>query len=246
MAQTLGTAGCLVEARGVEVTFGGLQALRGAALTVKRGDIHALIGPNGAGKSTFVNCITGYQRVTRGTILIDGRSIIGMSPSAIARRGLARTFQTPQLFGRLTVAGNIRVAARREDRAAPRDETMFRLGLGARCDALASDLSYGEQRLLEVARALACAPTLLLVDEPASGLPAEDQVRLEAVLRDFAARGAGVLLVEHNVGLVRRLAHQVSVLHQGGIIASGDPDKVLADSEVVAAYLGSSEQGPQP
>jgi ABC-type branched-subunit amino acid transport system ATPase component len=242
MAQALEHSECLVEVRGVDLNFGGLQALRDASLTVNMGEIHALIGPNGAGKSTLVNCISGYQKMTGGRISVVGRSIANLSPSAIARSGVARTFQTPQLFGRLTVMGNILVALRPHGQSTSIGELIRQLGLGPRETTLAADLSYGEQRLLEVARALACAPTLLLVDEPAAGLPAEDQVRLEAVLRDFVRRGNGVLLIEHNVGMVRRVSDRISVLHQGAVIASGDPKEVLADPHVVAAYLGSSDR----
>ena len=231
----------LLEVLDLSVVFGGLVAIRSVTLAVRAGEIHALIGPNGAGKSTLVNCVTGYQRPTSGSIRCCGNAIGALRPAAIAHLGVARTFQTPQLFGRLSTRQNVEVAGTRSSDPSQATSLLEALGLHARMDVPAADLPYGEQRLLEVARALVRSPPLLLVDEPAAGLAGAEIALLAAMLRRYAEqREIGVLIIEHNMALVRTLAHRISVLHHGTIIASGLPDVVLADPEVVSAYLGTS------
>jgi branched-chain amino acid transport system ATP-binding protein len=237
----------LLDVRTLSVAFGGLVAIRSATLAVHAGEIHALIGPNGAGKSTLVNCVTGYQRPTAGSIHVGGTRIGAMRPAAVARLGVARTFQTPQLFGRLTTRQNVEVACARSTARTHATSLLEALGLAARMEVPASDLPYGEQRLLEVARALVRSPLLLLVDEPAAGLASSEIALLAAMLRRYAAQHAtGVLIIEHNMVLVRALADRISVLHHGTIIASGPPDAVLAHPEVVSAYLGTSDKADAP
>lgn len=231
----------LLQVSEVAVKFGGLVALKSATLSVRAGEIHALIGPNGAGKSTLINCITGYQRPTEGSITIHGEPVHRLRPAAIARLGVARTFQTPQLFGRLSAFDNVNVARKHSAPASAVATILSRLGLSARADVVATDLAYGEQRLIEVARAIVRSPSILLVDEPAAGLAPHEINLLKQVLREFVqSQNCGVLIIEHNVALLRTLAGRISVLHQGTIIASGNPDEVLADPEVISAYLGTS------
>lgn len=229
----------LLEIAGLGVRFGGLSAVSDVSLTVVRGEIHALIGPNGAGKSTVVNCISGFQAPSAGEICLDGAALPQLDPVAISRRGVARTFQTPQLFGRLTVAQNVRVASKGKAGRLSDVELIRLVGLASYEDSPGEGLAYGQQRLLEVARALATAPRLLLLDEPAAGLAAEDLERLGILLRRIAAEfDLGVLLIEHNVGLVKRLSDRVTVMHHGLVIASGEQAAVFSDPIVVEAYLG--------
>ncbi|WP_342641456.1 ABC transporter ATP-binding protein [Rhodoligotrophos ferricapiens] len=237
----------LLEMRDVSVRFGGLAAVSNASLTIAPREVHALIGPNGAGKSTVINCISGFQRLAAGELFLNAVPLAHMAPSAVARRGIARTFQTPQLFGRLSVADNIRVAHQRLNRAetgvAPLSvEELVRLvGLSGSEDVPAERLAYGQQRLLEVARALATAPRLLLLDEPAAGLSSEEVDRLASLVRMIAGElGISVLFVEHNVPLVRRIADRITVMNHGLVIAAGAPEDVLADPAVITAYLGTA------
>ncbi len=231
----------LLAVHGLTVRFGGLTAVADVAFAIARGEIHALIGPNGAGKSTVINCVTGFQEPTAGAIRLDGRPLPRRDPVAVTRRGVARSFQTPQLFGRLSVADNLRVASQRARGPIPDPELIRLVGLSGLEERRAETLAYGQQRLLEVARALACAPRLLLLDEPAAGLAGEDNERLALLLRRIAAElDLGVLIVEHNVALIRRLSDRVTVMHHGHVIASGAPGPVLSDPAVVAAYLGKA------
>lgn len=232
----------LLELKEVSVRFGGLTAVADATMAFVAREIHALIGPNGAGKSTVINCISGFQRRSSGEIRLDGRVLPHLDAAAVARRGISRSFQTPHLFNRLSVGDNVRVAHRRK--------TGFGLGVGDLLELVglaevshhqADSLAYGQQRLLEVARALASSPRILLLDEPAAGLASEDIDRLSRLLKLIASQFAiAVLIIEHNVPLVRRIADHITVMHHGFVIASGAPDTVLADPAVVAAYLGGS------
>lgn len=230
----------LLELQDVCVRFGGLTALADATLSFAEREIHALIGPNGAGKSTVINCISGFQRRSSGEIRLGGEVLPHLDAAAVARRGIARSFQTPQLFSRLSVTDNVRVAHQRRRGPGLRVGDLLEfVGLTEVGHRQADSLPYGQQRLLEVARALASSPRLLLLDEPAAGLAFEDTERLSRLLKLIVTQfGMAVMIVEHNVPLVRRIADRISVMHHGFVIATGAPDDVLSNPAVIAAYLG--------
>ncbi|MBA9005420.1 ABC transporter ATP-binding protein [Thermomonospora cellulosilytica] len=226
------------------VAFGGHRALDGVGLTAEPGRVTGLIGPNGAGKSTLFDVVSGLRRPSAGRVLLDGRDVTRLGPARRARCGLARTFQRLELFGRLSVRDNLRVAAelgperRRADRVVA--ELLDRLGLAPIADAHADTLPTGVARLVEVGRALAARPTLLLLDEPAAGQDGEETERFAALLRSLAGDGVAVVLVEHDMGLVMSVCDQVHVLNLGKIISSGPPEVVRGDETVLAAYLGDA------
>ncbi len=225
----------------VTVHFGGHRVLDRVGLDAHRGRITALIGPNGAGKTTLFNVITGVQRPGSGTVRLDGNDLAGRAPHRRARAGLGRTFQRLELFGTLTVRENLRVAAaavprRRRDHVV--DRTVDRLGLGAVAGARCDTLPTGTGRLVELGRALVGSPTVLLLDEPASGQDDAETARFSRLLVDLATDGMTVVLVEHDMDLVMRISDRVHVLDFGRLIASGTPDEVRLDPAVQAAYLG--------
>jgi branched-chain amino acid transport system ATP-binding protein len=231
-----------LEVSGVTVAFGGNRVLDGVAVTARPGHVTGLIGPNGAGKSTLFDVVSGLRRPSAGRVLLGGRDVSRMGPARRARHGLARTFQRLELFGRLSVRDNLLVAAelgperRRAGRAA--DAIIDRLGLAAIADSSAGALPTGVGRLVEVGRALAVRPSVLLLDEPAAGQDGEETERFAGLLRSLAADGTAVLLVEHDMGLVMGVCDEVYVLDLGKIIASGPPAVIRADESVLAAYLG--------
>ncbi|MCK9931343.1 ABC transporter ATP-binding protein [Frankia sp. Mgl5] len=231
-----------LEVRGVTVTFGGHQALARVDLTADPGQVTGLIGPNGAGKSTLFDVVTGLRRPSAGQVLLDGRDVTRLGPSRRARHGLARTFQRLELFGRLSVRDNLLVAAelgpdrRRAARAVT--DILGRLDLTAIADQSADSLPTGIGRLVEVGRALAVRPTLLLLDEPAAGQDHDETARFAALLRSLAADGATVVLVEHDMDLVMDVCDTVHVLDLGRVIAVGPPQEIRRDGAVLAAYLG--------
>ncbi|MGV9675951.1 ABC transporter ATP-binding protein [Nocardia sp. NPDC003482] len=228
----------------VTVVFGGNRALDGAGLRAERGAITGLIGPNGAGKSTLFDVICGLRGPTRGRVVIEGRDVTRLGPARRARHGLARTFQRLELFGRLSVRDNLLVAAelgpdrRRAARVAA--EIIDRLGLGHLADTSADALPTGTGRLVEVGRALAARPSLILLDEPAAGQDPTETERFGTLLRSLADDGTAVLLVEHDMGLVMTVCDEVFVLDLGRIIASGPPAVIRDDPVVLAAYLGDA------
>ena len=236
----------ILEIRGVSVRFGGHMAVDDVNIDVAAGEITGLIGPNGAGKTTTFNIITGLQAPTRGTILLDDVDITKKSAYTRARLGIARTFQRLELFGSLTTFDNVLTAAElnRIEGRSPRDITaalLDRIGIAALADQRADSLSTGNARLLELARALACQPKVLLLDEPASGLDEEETERFSETLLALAEAGLGIFLVEHDVPLVMRLCRQITVLNFGQVLSQGTPAQIQADPKVIDAYLG---QGP--
>jgi branched-chain amino acid transport system ATP-binding protein len=233
---------------GISVRFGGNLALSNVAITAAPGNITGLIGPNGAGKTTLFNVICGLQRPTAGQVWIGEENVTALAPYKRARAGLARTFQRLELFTLLSVRSNIRVAAdiarsRRgatgQDPDAVADEILERVGLTDVADVRADQLSTGKARLVEVGRALAARPRVLLLDEPASGQDERETDAFAALLRDLADEGLTVVLVEHDVQLVLKVCSHVHVLDFGQILAAGAPGEIQHDPRVVAAYLGS-------
>jgi branched-chain amino acid transport system ATP-binding protein len=234
----------------VSVRFGGLQALNSVALEVASGEVHGLIGPNGAGKTTLFNVITGLQRPTHGRVNLGDHDVTGAKPHIRSRLGLGRTFQRLELFGTLSARENVQMAAEVQrnkltNGRSPIEEADFqlgRLGILQVADEPTDSLPTGLARLVEMARALATSPTVLLLDEPSSGLNAEETHGLGEVLQQLAAEGMGVLLVEHDMALVMAICSRVDVLDNGQVIARGDPASVRANPAVQEAYLGGDSE----
>ena len=243
----------------LRVSFGGVSALAGVSFAVEPGTITSLIGPNGAGKTTAVNAITGYLRSNHGRVSWEGTPLRGR-PCDIARRGVVRTFQKTSVFPTLTVFDNVRTGLHLSARAsflavlagarrvgaeearladAAREVIEF-VGLSARRDEVAGELPYGEQRLIELAIALAARPRLLLLDEPAAGMTGAEKERLVGMIRRIRARDVTVLVVEHDMKLVMGISETVIVLNHGRVIAAGAPAAIQANPDVIRAYLGSS------
>jgi branched-chain amino acid transport system ATP-binding protein len=243
----------LLEVQDVTVRFGGHTALSSVSLQVEPGTITGLIGPNGAGKTTLFNVITGMLSPTRGRVLFDGNEIGGRLPFRRARMGMARTFQRLELFGQLTVRENIQVAGALRKQwgkrgntldaaAATVDELLERVGLTSVADVRADSLPTGQGRLIEIARALAIRPRLLLLDEPAAGQDEEETRVFAALLHTLAGEGMAILLVEHDMELVMQVCSHIFVLDFGQLMAAGSPDEVRADPKVQAAYLGTTKE----
>lgn len=239
-------------------SFGGVHAVQDVSFTVKEGNIHSVIGPNGAGKTTLFNLITGVYTPTKGEILLNGENVAAMSPDALARRGMSRTFQNLQVCMNMTAIDNVMVGAhlrlnqnlfasmlrlpsvRRAD-AACRDEAvslMEFVGVGRHVNDEAGQMSYGALKRLEIARALAAKPKVLLLDEPAAGLNHTETGEIEALIRKVAQSGVTVVLVEHDMKLVMNLSDHILVLDYGKKLAEGTAAEVRANPDVVAAYLG--------
>jgi branched-chain amino acid transport system ATP-binding protein len=244
--------GVALELRDIHHDFSGLQVLQGIDLDIRERERHAIIGPNGAGKSTLFNIITGRHRPRRGRVIFRGRDITGLSPHHIARLGCGRSFQIINTFPRLTVFENVRsaVASRRGlrwdawsllDQRRPiteeADALIDLLGLAARRDTPANELSYGEQRELEIALTLAVQPQLVMLDEPTAGLNSED-TRKAVGLISRVTEGKTLVMVEHDMDVVFTLADRISVIYYGRVLATGAPAEIRANEEVRRAYLG--------
>jgi branched-chain amino acid transport system ATP-binding protein len=228
-------------ARGVSVSFGGVRAVAGVDLEIEPGELVGLIGPNGAGKTTFIDAVTGFVR-SGGTVELAGAKLDGLPPHARARRGLARTWQTVELFDDLTVRENLTVAATGGTGAAV-DEELTLLGLAAAADSMPWELTQAERKRAGIGRALVARPKLLGRDEPAAGLDARQSAELGELLPGIARAGTAVLLVDHDMGLVLSVCDRVVVLDSGAIIAQGTPAQIRGDERVIAAYLGHAPAG---
>ncbi len=252
----------LLELSGIGKQFGGLHALSDVSLHIERGEIYGLIGPNGAGKTTLFNVITGLYQPNLGEFRFNGRSYQAAKPHVLAAAGIARTFQNIRLFANLTALENVMIgrhvrtragvlgallrnkAARLEERAcrARAHELLRYVGIEKPSQTLAKNLSYGEQRRLEIARALATDPLLLSLDEPAAGMNATETEALKVLLQDIRKTGITVLLIEHDVKLIMGLCDRVAVLDYGRKIAEGVPEQVRNNPAVIAAYLGADDE----
>jgi branched-chain amino acid transport system ATP-binding protein len=236
-------------------SFGGLQIMRGVNLAVRRGERHAVIGPNGAGKSTLFNLISGALPPTAGSIRLNGTAIHGMAPERINRMGLARSFQITSVFGRMTAFENLRIGVMA--RHGLRLDLLSRIGrrkrlnedarqllelvrLGHRADSLAADLTYSEQRSLEIAMTLATGAEIILLDEPTAGMSREETAHVVDLIREVTS-GKTLMMVEHDMSVVFGLCDRISVLVYGTILATGTPDEIRANSQVRDAYLGTED-----
>jgi branched-chain amino acid transport system ATP-binding protein len=253
----------LLSIKEIGKSFGGLTALRAVSLDVRQGDIKALIGPNGAGKTTLLNIISGIHKPDNGEVFFMGEKIVRLIPSKIARKGISRTFQHVELFGNMTVLENIMVGRYAKTRAGffssgfkfpsimREEEKILQksgdileyINLGDRKDELASNLPIGEQRILEIGRALATEPRLILLDEPAAGLNIKETRDLGEIIRKIREElKITIVLVEHDMELVMRISDSITVLNFGEVIADGTPLEIQKNPEVIIAYLGEEEE----
>jgi len=249
-----------LQAQGLEVSFGGLRALQDCSFTIDKGRITCLVGPNGAGKTTIFNAITGFLTPNAGHVAFRGDSLDGLTPQQIVAKGIARTFQNLRLFVDLTALDNVliglpaqtgeeplaaifrpfHVAAAQRRRRQEAMATLEHVGLADRAHEFVRNLSYGEQKLLTVARVLATGAELILLDEPASGLSAGALDAIMALLRRLQAEGKTLLVVEHNTRVVQKIADDVLFLHQGHLMATGTPEAIISDPALAEIYFGGT------
>jgi branched-chain amino acid transport system ATP-binding protein len=228
----------LLETRGLSRSFGGLKAVRDVDFRLEKGEVRAVIGPNGAGKTTFVSLVSGRIRPSSGLVFFEGEDVTELPDFKRVRRGIAYTFQITSIYGNLSAEENVALAAHQPGRSGGRVH-LARVGLADRAAQIAGTLSYGHQRLLEVAMGLALKPKLLILDEPTQGLSDAEIEGFIALVREVATE-ATVLLIEHNMAVVMELAHRITVLDRGSILAEGSPAEIRADAAVQSAYLGTA------
>ena len=259
MSVVVGNANPILQAEDIGIAFGGVRALQAVSFIVNVGEIFAIIGPNGAGKTTLFNIISGLYAPKQGRVHLATEDVTGLAPHALAQRGLSRTFQNLQIFLRMTVIENVMVgrhlherrnafphlfalpSASRQNREtrARAHELLALVGLDNTADRIAGSLPYGALKRLEIARALATEPKVLLLDEPAAGCNASETAEIDAVIRTIAARGVSVVLVEHDMRLVMKISDRIHVLDGGRTLMSGTAAQVRADPAVITAYLGT-------
>jgi branched-chain amino acid transport system ATP-binding protein len=251
----------LLEIKGLGIEFGGLRAVHDVSFSLEPGEIVSVIGPNGAGKTTLFNMISGIYLPGSGKVVLEGEDVTGMEPHLLARRGLSRTFQNLQIFQQMTVLENAIAgyhlqesgavmadllnlpSSRKRAKAAEAGarKLLDRVGLGRAAEQEAGNLSYGALKRLEIARALALSPRVLLLDEPAAGCNAVETEEIDRLIAEVAAEGIAILLVEHDMKMVMRISNHIVVLDHGEKIAEGDPATVSQNAQVIAAYLGTQE-----
>lgn len=227
----------LLETKQLTRIYGGLTAVDTVDFALPQGQVHALIGPNGAGKSTFVGMVSGRIPASSGEVWFDGQNVTGLTAHIRIRRGMAYTFQITSVYGKLSLLDNIALALRNRDRAQA-IAVLDRVGLADRADQMTGDMSYGHQRLLEIAMGVAQDPRLLILDEPTQGLAESEIAGFNGLIKDLAG-DTTILLIEHNMSVVMALADQITVLETGQVLATGTPTEIHANKMVQDAYLGS-------